>query len=441
MNTEFIDILDTALEQLRMKEPLSQILERYPDRAGDLVSLLQTAQALKSVQPVELPSSDAMQMDRKEFLQKIKQSESTTVSPGILARIKEWTGTLINHTQISLFYPRKEKWNMSSVLVRAALVIGLLFGATSGVYAMTENSLPNEPMYGAKLAMEQIRLNMVSDPTGIAVRHMVMAQNRAHEIVRLAQKGTLPDTGTMTRLETHLNTTLHFAAQVQNESELVGILTQARNMVQEQLQTMNQFQLNGDDSVQEGLRLTLRLLHQFQNQVETGLQNTNAFRLRYRNQNQLGEGVPGSSDCPNCPCEGCEPAGAQNQVQNQNQNQNQIGEGVPGNADCPNCPCDGCDPDGAQNQYQYQNGQQTGNDTSASQTKDSDCPNCPCVDCDGDQDRDRDRDKDQDKDQDRDRDQSCDNPQPGQPQPGECPNCPCEDCVPEGDQNQNGGKP
>ena len=56
---------------------------------------------------------------------------------------------------------------MSTLFARAMLVIVLLFGATSGAYAMADNSLPNEPLYGAKLAMERVQLRMQSDPADV----------------------------------------------------------------------------------------------------------------------------------------------------------------------------------------------------------------------------------------------------------------------------------
>ena len=410
MSTEFIVILDTALEQLRKEEPLSQILERYPDRAGDLVALLQIAQTLKSFQPVELPSSDAMQTDRKEFLQTIKQSERTAVSPGILARIKEWTGTLMNHPLLSLFYPRKEKWNMSAALVRVALVIGLLFGATSGVYAMTENSLPNEPMYGAKLAMEQVRLNMVSDPTGIAVRHMIMAQNRAQEIVRLAQKGTPPDAGIMTRLEQHLNYALQFGAQVGDDGEMLGLLIQTRTMVQEQVQAMNRIQTKAGDPLHEPLQLTLRLLNRFQLHIEAGLQDPQGFRWQYQHALKDDTDTPGQpGGNPDCPLDDCVPAGDENKYGQSDDDP----PGQPGGN--PDCPSDDCVPAGDENKYGQSDddppGQPGGN------------PDCTCDDCDpvGDENHNGSQPE-----------------QPGSGQPSGNPNC--TDCEPdpEGDQNQNG---
>jgi len=433
MSIEFIEILDTALEQLRKKDPIPKILERYPNQAEDLVSLLHAAESLHSIQPVEMPSIDAMQSDRNAFLQEITQSESLTVSPGLLTRIKGWSGSLIRWPKINLPYIRKEKWIMSTVLARAVLVIGLLFGATSGVFAMADNSLPNEPMYGAKLAMEQVRLNMASDPAGIATQHMLMAKNRAQEIIRLAQKGTPPDTGTMTRLEYHLNKALQFTAQLGNDGEMLGLLTQTRAMVQEQVQAMNRIQTKGKDSLHEPLQLTLQLLNQFQYRLEAGLQDPQGFRWQYQH-GQYGN--------PDCPSDNCIPAGDEHKYGQSEENP----PGQPGGN--PDCPSDDCVPAGDEHKYGQSEenppGQPGGNPDCLSddcvpvgdenmygQSEDGaprgpggnpDCPNCPCDDCEpaGDQNQ---------------YGQNGGDP-PGQP--GGNPDCPCEDCVPEGDGNQYG---
>jgi len=186
MSTEFIEILDTALEHLRKKEPIPKILERYPDQAEDLVSLLHAAEALNSIQPVETPSFDAMQSDRTEFLENIEQTGIPSVSPGLLVRLKGWITSFIPRP-----YIRKERQNMSTLFARAMLVLALLFGATGGAYAMADNSLPDEPLYGAKLAMEQFQLRMRNDPADIAGQHFLMARNRAREVMRHRQGRSL----------------------------------------------------------------------------------------------------------------------------------------------------------------------------------------------------------------------------------------------------------
>ena len=335
MKIDMSEILNAAIDGWDVQEYIPDILRNHPEQAQELHSLLQTVDVLKSIDAVELPSDAAMQSDRNAFLQKIAQSEKSTVSPGLLTRIKGWNGSLIRWPQINLPYVRKEKWNMSAVLARVVLVFGLLFGATGGAYAMADNSLPNEPMYGAKLAMEQFQLGLVSDPAKVATQNLSMAQNRAQEIVRLAQKGTLPDAGTMTRLETHLNAALQLAAQLGNDGAMLGVLTQAQTMAQEQVQAMNRIQAAENAPVQEPLQLTMQLLNQFQKRAEAGLQDPQAFRWQYQHgQDPLALGQAGTN--PDCPLGDCVPAGDENHY-------GQTEEGAPGqpggNPDCPSADC------------------------------------------------------------------------------------------------------
>ena len=382
MKTNTSEILDAAIDQLRGKKPLSDIMQSQPDEADELLSLLQTAQALEHLTPVEMPSEAALQTDRKAFLEKIEQLETSTVSPGLLARIKGWNRPNIRWPQLNPPQVRKENWNMGALLAKAVLVISLLFGASGGAYAMAEQSLPDEPMYNAKLAMEQLRLNMVSDPAEVSAQHMVMAKNRVQEIIRLAQKGTPPDAGTMTRLENHLNLALQFAAQLENDEKMLGTLTQARLMVHEQQQEMNQFRLDQDgEPLQERIRETQRLLNQFQDQVEAGLGDPQSFRWQYQHgqqENVEPPGQPGGN--PDCPQDECVPEGDKNQYGPQPE---QPGPGQPGGN--PDCTLNECEPVGDQNHYG---------------------PNAD---------------------------------QPGPGQPGGNPDC--QDCEPAGDQNQNGPKP
>ena len=92
MKTDMPEILNAAIDQWYEQECIPDILQNHPGQAQELLSLLQTVDVLKSVEAVEMPSDEAMQSDRNVFLQKIAQSEKSTVSPGVLARIKGGVG-------------------------------------------------------------------------------------------------------------------------------------------------------------------------------------------------------------------------------------------------------------------------------------------------------------------------------------------------------------
>ena len=67
---------------------------------------------------------------------------------------------------------------MSALLIKATLIISLAFGSTGGAAALAANSLPDSPLYVAKLAMEQTRLKAATSPAEQAELHMTLAQVR-----------------------------------------------------------------------------------------------------------------------------------------------------------------------------------------------------------------------------------------------------------------------
>ena len=443
MSTEFLDILDSALERLTKRDSIPKILERYPDLAENLAPLLYSAEALKTIQTVEMPSDAMMGMDRTEFLMSIAHTESPSVHSGLLDYLKEQMRFFIHRIRFGYPFVQKEKRNMRLIFARTMLVLILFFGLTGGAYALTESSLPDSPLYETKLAMEQMQLQMKTDPADVAGQHLILAQNRVQEIIHLAQARKVPDEGVIKALENHLNLALQSAAQLGDDSELQDMLTQAKTILEEQNQVLTQTRAHVTGSATGPLQLAIQLLNGVQNQVEAGLQDPNAFREQY--QYGFHPDQPGSNpDCPNCPCINCEPAGVQSQNQNQEQNLNQ-------------------------------NGQEIEEGAPASPSDDLDCPDCACIECEPVDVQDQDQDRNQDKGQDQDRNQnqagqqtgegtsggsgSSNNsggqegrgnqngPQPDQPGPGGgggnpgSPNCPCEDSESGGGQNQNGPRP
>jgi hypothetical protein len=304
---------------------------------------------------------------------------------------------------------------MNVLLIKAILILTLVLGPTGGAAAIAANSLPDTPLYPAKLAMEQARLNLTSDPAEQAALHMTRAQVRVQEMIRLALVGEVPDEAIQLRLRQHLHQALQLAAGLPDD-EMADVLTQAQQMLQNQEQEMEQAQTRVGEPAQEPLGQALGLLQQTRAQVRAGLQDPQTFRWQYghgpRPEDAPGPGQPGGN--PDCPGDDCEPEGEQNQYGPQ---PDQPGPGQPGGN--PDCPDDDCKPEGEQNQNGPQPdqpgpGQPGGN------------PDCPDDDCkpEGEQNQ--------------------NGPQPDQPgpgQPGGNPDCPDDDCEPEGEQNQNGPQP
>jgi len=307
---------------------------------------------------------------------------------------------------------------MSVLLVKATLIVSMVFGSIGGAAALAANSLPDSPLYPAKLAMEQTRLNATTDPAKQAELHMTLAGIRVQEMNRLALAGSVPGEPTLLRLQTHLNQALHAAAQLPDE-EMLSFLTQAQQTLENQEQALQQIQTRSVGPAQEPLQQAKRLLNQARQDVEAGLQDPNTIRRR-TTESRSSEAppqpvvvpVPGGN--PDCPIGDCEPLGDQNQYGPQPEQPSPPGPG--GN---PDCPTDDCEPLGDQHQYGPQpeqpgSGEPVGN------------PDCPTDDCEplGDQHQ--------------------YGPQPEQPdsgEPGGNPDCTTDDCEPLGDEHHNGPQP
>ena len=401
MATDLDDSLDAALEQLRAGKSVADVLANCPTQAETLNPLLMAATALEAIQAVEMPAPEAQLADRNEFLAQIDHMQAQPVSLELLVRLNRWIAHQIPHLAPGSTFHRKEQRRMSALLVKATLIFSMIFGSAGGAAALAANSLPDSPLYPAKLAMEQARLAMAADPAEQASLYLDMARTRSQEMQRLALAGEVPDESTQLRLREHLNQALQLAAQLPEE-DMLGLLTRARQMLQNQEQELSQTQTRVAEPAQEPLRQASQLLNRVGQDVDAGLQDPQTFRWRHA-ENQ-------SPDAPDCPNNDCEPVGDQNQYGPQPE---QPGPGAPGgNPDCLN---NGCEPVGDQNQYGPQ-AEQPGPGMPGGN------PDCPTNDCEpvGDQNQ--------------------YGPQPEQPGTGAASDDlggPCTDCGSGGDQNHN----
>jgi hypothetical protein len=350
MTTDLTDTLDAALEQLRSGEPIPTILARHPAQAEALMPLLNTATTLKTIGPVEMPSREALSADRNDFMAEIAHLQTQAVSPGPLVCLKGWIAHQFPQKPPTLTLQRKEQRRISALLVKAILILSMAFGSAGGTAALAANSLPDSPLYPAKLAMEQTRLNATTDPAEQAALHMILAGVRVQEMNRLALADKVPGEPTVLRLQTHLNQALHAAAQLPDD-EMLDFLTQARQTIQNQEQTLKQVQARSAEPAQEPLRQARRFLSQARQDVETGLKDPNTIRRR-TTESRPSEApsqptvvpVPGGN--PDCPTGECEPAGDQHQYGPQ---PDQPGPREPGGN--PDCTVGECEPAGDQHEY------------------------------------------------------------------------------------------
>jgi len=391
---------------------------------------------LKLLEPVEYPATHEIEAERNKFISYIYQTEANPVSLPLVKRIKQLTRPMFQPMHVARNNLRKESSIMKTAFVRIFIISCVIFSLTSGALAISLNSLPDSPLYAAKLALENASLSIIGDPAKLANKHMERANNRIEEMVKQANLGETPDGDTLNHLQQHLMYALHYAAKVE-AGEMQGVLNQIQTKAQNQIQTLALVQTQKGGDSQGPIGLATQMMNQFMFQLQYGQENPEAFKNHYQGGSDVAslEFIQLEGDCT--------PVGDENKY-GQMSDEGSAGPGPYFRNDCDNCvpigdehkygqtnssseyvkdagDCEECIPDGDEHQYGTQPGQPGPGEPGGNE----DCTNC---------------------------EPECDNNQysgpPSDPPTGygncdgdpDCPNCDCPDCPNcdhDGDKNQN----
>ncbi len=161
-NKEFDNILEECLKRLLEKgDKIADCLASYPEHADALKPLLEMATTTRkaiSIQP------------RPEFKAKASYQFQAALQQAA-SRKKRF------------LFPLRLRW---ATVATAALILLL---ASGGMVAASSNSMPDEPLYHIKLAVEQFQLKLTPSALGKAKLYARLSDKRVIEIVRMAQKG------------------------------------------------------------------------------------------------------------------------------------------------------------------------------------------------------------------------------------------------------------
>jgi hypothetical protein len=160
---ELDNILDECLQRLIAGETIEACLSRYPDYALALEPLLRTAQGT-------LKATDIR--PRPEFRDRARYQYQTAIRE----------------------LPVKEKRNFFAVLrpaLATVVVMAVVLLAGGGVVAAAGGSLPDNPLYQVKLAVEEVRLALTPSDLGKAELNAQFADERVDEIIKMAGKGNI----------------------------------------------------------------------------------------------------------------------------------------------------------------------------------------------------------------------------------------------------------
>ena len=180
---------------------------------------------------------------RARFLSQAVATRNQAVPFAPISRLREW----LDKTKLKEF--------KMTTLVSIITILGLLMGGTAGTVYASQDSLPNDALYGVKLASENVRLNLAGDTEAQVDLALEFAQNRSDEIDAIVEEeGVIPE-ATMTRLNNHLAYALQIAGELDGEVKTKAV-NRVRNMVQVQVQHLTNLEENAPEEAAQPLTKT-----------------------------------------------------------------------------------------------------------------------------------------------------------------------------------------
>jgi uncharacterized membrane protein YgcG len=104
-------------------------------------------------------------------------------------------------------------------LAKILAVLTVILGLTVGTVSASQESLPDSPLYGIKLQVEDLRIGLTRDPASEAVLAMTMAQERVQEAVKLAEGDREIPESVAERYRAQVSTALQRAGEVTGAGE------------------------------------------------------------------------------------------------------------------------------------------------------------------------------------------------------------------------------
>ena len=240
---------------------------------------------------------------RQHFLEQA-MNFTPSVSSRASIRLNHWIENIQN------IWKRKEYQPMLNILGTIMVVFALAFGGSGATVAAAQFSLPDQALYGLKLASENLRQQIAQgDPVSQAELALSFALRRVNEAQEMLQKGLIPSEGQIQRVHEQLNQALRLAANLP-DPQAQQHLERLQNQLQEKLQKQTQLHReNGQgqqiqNRLQEMLQSYLQLLEQNQGnllkiRIQLQVQNQNQQQLSPQpSDNPYGNPYPGAGGNP-----------------------------------------------------------------------------------------------------------------------------------------------
>ena len=187
---------------------------------------------------------------------------------------------------------RKEFNPMFSVLATILVVASLVLGGGGATLAAAQTSLPDQPLYGLKLASENARLSMAQgDPLQQAELSSRYALRRLEELQALLQQGQAPSEPLLERARQQLELALQRSAGLPDEQANLQLerLRARLQDLQEMLQSHFQLPEAASPAAQQALARVRQMIQARLRLLEECAGDPQQLRLRLQTQTQTQE--------------------------------------------------------------------------------------------------------------------------------------------------------
>lgn len=197
----------------------------------------------------------------------------------------------------SLITERTRRPKMPLVYKFLTILVVALVGmgaAGGGVALASADSLPGETLYTVKLAVEDLRLWLASDPAAQAEQTLDYLAERGQEITELTEMGeSIPDQAVqrMIRQMDQVMTRIALAPP----DETMTLLAQFSERLRIQQQILEKVQAQGPDAGQPALHTALEATRRLNQQAVEAQQAPEKFRHEYQNRYDGSPGPHGNA--------------------------------------------------------------------------------------------------------------------------------------------------
>jgi hypothetical protein len=266
----FEQALEHSLQELARTGDINASLQGSPEDAEALRPLLELAQAVRGHYRVVPEAPGGLTAGRERVLAEAASARAGRVAAAPDAELKGPPRI----PRLQLTFPLR-----LATLTLVAILSVFLLGA--GMVWAASDSLPGDLLHPIKLATEDLRWTLATEPADQVDLALNFVEERVAETRALALAGHPAPEGALARLEQQLDRALRQAAMVPDE-EMGHLLLQVSEHTSAQIQVLEGVQTLAPEQTQAGLNRAMFALQLGAAAADEGLQDPQTFRWRYQ---------------------------------------------------------------------------------------------------------------------------------------------------------------